>query len=290
MTSGTGDSIADPSDPRLDDYRFLRDRDLSGSRRAEGLLVGETLPIIDIMLRVPGLTRSVLTSPRLAARAAATIAASASPATPHFIAEESTLASLTGFHVHRGALAIGVRSAIERHHCQSDPFRTGSLLVALDEVSNMDNVGSIFRSCAAFGVDGVLLSRNSHDPLYRKAIRVSMGHALTVPFAWCDDLAASLRELRTARPALRILAADAGSSAIPIDDVCAGTHPVALEPNPPPTLLVIGAEFAGVSAAVREEACEAVRIPIAGGVDSLNAGVAAGICLHRLSRIGGKSW
>jgi len=284
MTSGTAEHIADPSDPRLDDYRFLRDRDLTGARRAEGLLVGETLPIIDIMLRVPGLTRSVLTSPRLAPRTAATIAASANPSTPHFIAEESTLASLTGFHVHRGALAIGVRSAVERHHPQSDPFRMGTLLVALDEVSNMDNVGSIFRSCAAFGVDGVLLSRHSHDPLYRKALRVSMGHALTVPFAWCDDLAASLRDLRAARPALRILAADAGAHAISIDDACAQPSDEGRKCDPPPTVLVIGAEFAGVSAAVRSVACASVRIPIASSVDSLNAGVAAGICLHRLSR------
>jgi tRNA G18 (ribose-2'-O)-methylase SpoU len=284
MTSGTGEHIADPRDPRLDDYRFLRDRDLSGARRAEGLLVGETLPIIEIMLRVPGLTRSVLTSPRLAARTAAAIAASANPCTPHLIADESTLASLTGFHVHRGALAIGVRSAVERHQPQSDPFRTGMLLVALDEVSNMDNVGSIFRSCAAFGVDGVLLSRHSHDPLYRKALRVSMGHALTVPFAWCDDLAASLRELRTARPELRVLAADAGAHALSIHDVCAQQGGDRQKCDPPPTVLVIGAEFAGVSAAVREVADATVRIPIASGVDSLNAGVAAGICLHRLSR------
>jgi len=285
MTSARGEHIADPSDPRLDDYRFLRDRDLSGSRRAEGLLVGETLPIIDIMLRVPGLTRSVLTSPRLAERAATMIASSATPSTPHFIADESTLASLTGFHVHRGALAIGVRSAVEHHHPLSDPFRTGNLLVALDEVSNMDNVGSIFRSCAAFGVDGVLLSRRSHDPLYRKALRVSMGHALTVPFAWCDDLAASLRDLRTSRPRLRILAADANPRAIDIDDVVSSHSCNDQQIEPTPTVLVIGAEFAGVSDAVRREASHSIRIPIASGVDSLNAGVAAGICLHRLSRI-----
>lgn len=284
MSSGTGEHIADLSDPRLDDYRFLRDRDLSGARRAEGLLVGETLPIIDIMLRVPRLTRSVLTSPRLAARAAGMIAASANPTTPHFIAEESTLASLTGFHVHRGALAIGVRSAVECHHPQSDPFREGTLLVALDEVSNMDNVGSIFRSCAAFGVNGVLLSRHSHDPLYRKALRVSMGHALTVPFAWCDDLARSLLALRAARPALRILAADASADSASIDDACAHRGADGKSSEAPPTILVIGAEFAGVSAAVRAVANASVRIPMALGIDSLNAGVAAGICLHRLSR------
>jgi tRNA G18 (ribose-2'-O)-methylase SpoU len=285
MTSAKGEHIADPSDPRLDSYRFLRDRDLSGSRRAEGLLVGETLPIIDIMLRVPGLTRSVLTSPRLAARAAAMIASSATPSTPHFIAEESTLASLTGFHVHRGALAIGVRSAVEHHNLLSESFLAGNLLVALDDVSNMDNVGSIFRSCAAFGVDGVLLSRHSHDPLYRKALRVSMGHALTVPFAWCDDLAASLRDLRSLRPRLRILAADANPRAIAIDDVVASQASSEQQTEPTPTVLVIGAEFAGVSDAVRREASQSIRIPIASGVDSLNAGVAAGICLHRLSRI-----
>lgn len=265
-------------DPRLDDYRFLRDRDLHGARRNEGLFVGETLPIIERMLALPGLTRSVLASTRMAERTTELIAKSISPSVPLLIADDALLERTAGFDVHRGALAIGVRAPLDLRSANDPPFVMARLLIALDGVGNMDNVGAIFRGAAAFGVGGVLLSRTSHDPLYRKALRVSMGYAITIPFAWCDDLATTIRQLKQQRTELRVLAADCSQSARDIADFdAAGTH------GPPPTVLVIGSEFEGISDAVLEVACHRVRIPIASSVDSLNAAVAASICLHRLS-------
>lgn len=270
--------LTDFDDPRLDDYRFLRDRDLSGARRNEGLFVGETLPIIVQMLAHPGLARSVLTSQRMATRAAKAIAESASATLPLLIADDALLERIAGFDVHRGVLAIGLRVSLD-HRTPFDPaFQSAALLIALDGVSNMDNVGAIFRSAAAFGVRAIILSRDSHDPLYRKAVRVSMGYALTIPYAWSDDLASTIVEMRRCRPELRVLAADCSRSAQDIADFDANTRG-----NTPPTLLIVGSEHEGISPAVLAVSTHRVRIPIATSVDSLNAAVAASICLHRLA-------
>lgn len=268
--------VVDAADARLDDYRNLRERDLAGTRSAEGVFVGESLLIVEQMLARPFVTRSVLASERMAMRAAELIAASASPNTPLIVASDEIIESLAGFHVHRGVLAIGVRAPFEHLDPLSPAFVDAPLLLALDGVNNMDNVGALFRAAAAFGVGGALLSRASHDPLYRKSIRVSMGHALRVPFAWCDDLAATLAA--HAQRADRVtVAADSSTDAQEIDAWLARRDPTR------PISVVIGGEYHGVSAAVRA-CCDArVRIPMAMGVDSLNAAVAASILLHRLS-------
>ncbi|MSR29584.1 MAG: RNA methyltransferase [Phycisphaerales bacterium] len=273
-------TILQADDSRLDDYRHLRDRDLSGARRAEGLFVGETIKIAETMLERPGLTRSVLASERMSARVREMIEHSASKDVPLFIASDATLEETAGFSVHRGVLAIGLRASLDTRRADAPPFTSGRLLVALDGLNNMDNVGAIFRSAAAFGVDGVLLSRDCHDPLYRKAIRVSMGHALRVPFAWSDDLASVIHAFRRARPELRVLAAACSPHARDIAEFESGGVGSA-----PSTLVIIGNEHSGISQSVLAAATDRVRIPIAEGVDSLNAAIAASIVLHRLSSI-----
>ncbi len=271
--------ITDINDSRLGDYRFLRERDLSGSRRAQGVFVGETIAILEQMIAIPGLTKSVLASDRLAPRVLAACDCAVSPPPEVFVVDDALMRHTAGFDVHRGVLAIGRRASLDGRRVDSAPFTTATLLIALDGVNNMDNVGSIFRGAASFGVDGVLLSRTSHDPLYRKVVRVSMGYALRTPFVVCDDLAASLAQMRTARRDLRVLAAVCTRDARDIAsfDGRATTSP--------PTVLVVGSEYEGISAAVQAISTDRVRIPIAPGVDSLNAAVAASICLHRLSSI-----
>lgn len=265
-------------DPRLDDYRFLRDRELSGDRRESGQFVGETLPIVVQMLAQPGLTRSVLTSQRMAERTREAIALSASKDVPQLVVDDALLEKTAGFPVNRGVLAVGVRAPLEGRAADVPPFTTGQLLLALDGVANMDNMGAMFRNAAAFGVAGVLLSRDAHDPLYRKVVRVSMGHALTIPFVQCDDLAATLRSLVASRPQLRILAADCSPDARDI-----ATFDTRGIVDPSPHVVIIGNEFNGISQSVLAAATDRVRIPIAAGVDSLNAAVAASIILHRLA-------
>ncbi len=271
--------ITDINDPRLCDYRFVRERDLAGSRRAEGVFIGETLPILEQMLAIPGLTQSVLTSDRFCTRVVAAIENSANPHLSLFLVDDALMQQTAGFDLHRGVLAIGARAQLDARSASDAPFATGSLLIALDGVGNMDNVGAIFRGAAAFGVSGVILSRHSHDPLYRKVVRVSMGYALRIPYAWSDDLAATLLMMKSQRSDLRVLAAvcdETASDIAQFDGRAAKT---------PATVLVVGGEYAGISRAVQAISTDRIRIPIARSVDSLNAAVAASVCLHRLSNI-----
>ncbi|MEX0876934.1 MAG: RNA methyltransferase, partial [Phycisphaerales bacterium] len=146
-------------------------------------------------------------------------------------------------------------------------------LIVLEDLSNHDNVGSVFRSAAALGGAGVgvLLSRRCCDPLYRKALRVSMGHALSVPFAMADDLPALMGDLEAMGYTTIALTPDPGS--MTLDD--------SLEPGIQKPALCLGAEGPGLSDALLAAARQRVKIPMAEGVDSLNIAVAAAICMHR---------
>ncbi len=272
--------IDDPADPRLDDYRFTRDRDLSGAREREGLLIAETLPVIAVLLEHhPSAARSVLCSDRMADRVQACVLGLA----PVLVADEALLSGIAGFTVHRGVLAAASRAPLLGRTAVDAPFLSADLLLACDGVRNMDNIGALFRIAAAFGVGGVLLSADAHDPLYRKSIRVSMGHALRIPFVRCESLAASIAALKDARSAgphapLHVLGADAGSvsgmPAIAVGD--------AVRDLRGPAMLVVGEEHSGLRAETINACDGLVRIPMAPGVDSLNVAVAAAICLSRL--------
>lgn len=272
--------VDDPADPRLDDYRFTRDRDLSGAREREGLLIAETLPVIAVLLdEHPGAVRSVLCSDRMAERAQVCVRGRA----PLLVADEALLSGIAGFTVHRGALAAASRAPLIARTPLDPPFLSAELLLACDGVRNMDNMGALFRIAAAFGVGGVLLSKDAHDPLYRKSIRVSMGHALRIPFARCESLAESIAALRAARSGgpyapLRVIGADAGSvsgmPAVPVGD--------AVRDLRGPSMLVVGEEHSGLRPGTISACDGLARIPMAPGVDSLNVAVAAAICLSRL--------
>ena len=182
---------------------------------------------------------------------------------------------LTGFNFHRGCLAIAERPpAID----PASRFQSARCLLAVEGVGNPDNVGGLFRVAAAFGVDGVLLDRTSGDPLYRKAIRTSMGAVFTVPFATTE------RWLETVTAV-----------------AAAGADTVALTPCPPatsladyvnhrssdrPVILMVGAEGPGLSPEAISAATVRVRIPIVEQVDSLNVVVAAGIVLAAIQGFG----
>ena len=148
-------------------------------------------------------------------------------------------------------------------------------LLALEGVTDPDNVGAIFRNAAAFGVAGVLLSSHCADPLYRKAIRVSMGATLSLPFAQVPDWAVTLAALRHA--GYRLVALCPGADAEDIVEVAGRA------PRRPRLALLLGAEGEGLSEATRAAADVEVRIPMAAGVDSLNVAAACGIALHRFA-------
>ncbi len=270
-------AIADAADPRVAAFRDIRERELAART---GLFVGETIIVLEAMLARPGAVRAILASPRMLARARELVAASGCRA-PLYTASDEVLEELTGIDLHRGVLATGDRAPFEAvapaeflARPRAAPART--FLVA-EDITNIDNIGQLFRIAAAFAADAVLLSPACHDPLYRKSLRVSIGHALRVPAIraarWPDDLVL-LREAAGAE-----IVATAIQSSVPLDEV-ARAH---LSRPPRAVAIVVGHESKGVSAETRAVADRIVRIPMAEGVDSLNVAVSAAIALDRLS-------
>lgn len=259
--------IEDPRDPRIADYRDLRDRDLRGRH---GLFVAENLFVVERLLARPELAVSVLCLPSKAAR----VAPAVPPGVPLYTAEKAILSGIAGFPIHRGVLAIGRRPSEDAlRPARAIPAREGPLTVlACEGITHPDNVGMLFRAAAAFAVDALLLDRASHDPLYRRALRLSAGHVLSLPWAWTDDLPAELARLRQERGLALVGAATQGS--LPLDEA----------PRPERLVLVVGTESRGLRPETLALLDARVRIPMAPGIDSLNVAVAAAVCLHRLSR------
>ena len=264
----TVEPIDDPSDPRLADYRELRDPD---RRRARGLFVVEGRLLVERLLAAARFrTRSVLVTPSMAA----TLAPVLTPAAwPTYVASHDIIRAIVGFKFHRGALALGERGeelAIAALLDVPGP-RT---LVALEDVVDPENVGGVMRSARAFGADGMLMTSGTADPLGRKAIRASAGSALTLPFARATGWAEDLARVRTAGFTLVALTPD--PAARDIADVAAQRSAR--------VALLLGSEGGGLTRAARAAADVEARIAIASGVDSLNVVVAVGIALHRLRR------
>lgn len=226
--------------------------------------------------------RSVLVTPTVRA-ALADVLEGLDDSVPVYEAEKDVLSAIAGFHLHRGCLAEGERG--EAMSAEGLLSSGGRLLVALEGVNNHDNIGGIFRNALAFGCAGVLLDRGCVDPLYRKAIRVSMGGALRVDFAWCDDLCGALQRAR--ERGWRVLAMTPGTDLPGEGAVLPGVEvgELAQEGDDRPTVVVLGAEGPGLSDAVMGVAEARVRIGMVEGVDSLNVAVASGIALHRLARV-----
>lgn len=190
--------------------------------------------------------------------------------TPIYLAEPSMLESLIGFHLHRGLMAIGARTP---PRSPTELLQLPGIHVVLEDLTNHDNIGAIFRNAAAFGAVSVLLSPGCADPLYRKAIRVSMGHALRVPFArfasWPDGLAAS----RGAGAPLLAL-----SPAEPAQSLRDWRWPPCSER----VCVMFGSEGPGLTAAAMAAASARIVIPMSGGVDSLNVAVTSALTLEHL--------
>jgi len=264
------ETVDDPADHRIADYRDIRDVDL---RVRRGLFVAESRAVVRRLLTSMRFrTRSVLlTSPALESLRGALQAAD--PPVPVYLTSHEIARAIVGFDFHRGCVALGERMA----EPLLEPLvgRPGPrLLVGLEDLSNPDNVGGVFRNARAFGADAVLLSAGCADPLYRKAIRVSMGASLVTPFAHLPDWTDGLVRLREA--GYTLLALTPNPSAL--DIVLLGTD----RPVPLRVALLLGAEGPGLRAETRAAADLEMQIGMAPGVDSLNVATAAGIALHHL--------
>jgi tRNA G18 (ribose-2'-O)-methylase SpoU len=261
--------IDDPDDPRLADYRSLTDVSLRISfEPPHGLFIAEGALVIERALAAGYSLRSALMSPTWLDRTARTLAGSDAPV---YVADDALLRQLTGFHVHRGALA-----SVHRRRLLSleDLLATSSLLAVIEDMVNHTNLGAIFRTVAALGADGVVISPQAADPLYRRSVRVSMGAVFTVPYAraatWPDDL-----DLVKAA-GFTVAALTPAPDAVPLDR--------AVRSVGPKVALVVGTEGEGLSPAVIERADVAVSIPMSAGIDSLNVATATGIALWELTR------
>ncbi|MBN9070991.1 MAG: RNA methyltransferase [Rhizobiales bacterium] len=260
--------IDDPDDPRLAAYRDIRERDLRGR---EGLFIAEGKVVLNVLFAARRFAAdSVLILENRLEGMSETLAL-APQQLPVYVAAAPVLDRIAGFHLHRGILAAGRRPQQPDLEEVLDALPAEALVLVLVGIANHDNMGALFRNAAAFGVDLVLLDSTSCDPLYRKAIRVSVGAALKVPFAVAGS-AAEIAASLAARGFSNLALSPRGGE--DIRTVRAG----------PRVALFMGTEGEGLPAAVMA-AMRTARIRMAEGFDSLNVAAAAAIALHQLAAL-----
>ena len=251
-------------DPRLDDFRDLQDADVRPDRR--GIVIAEGVNVVERLAGSPYPVRAVFGVP---ARIEALASVLEPLDVPVYVADKWLLSDVVGFRVTRGVLASAGRPVAP----SAAALLGGAERVAvLEGLNDFENLGALFRNAAAFGVDAVLLDARCADPLYRRSVRVSMGHVLRVPFAvLADPWPDALHGLRAA--GFRLLALTPRAEARPLREV----------DRPAKWAVLLGAEGPGLTDAALDRADELVRIPMAGGVDSLNVATAAAVAFAQLS-------
>jgi tRNA G18 (ribose-2'-O)-methylase SpoU len=253
--------VRDPDDPRLADYRLLKERHLNAQG---GRFVAESERVVRRLVDSGLVVHSVLvTAPRLA-----TLADALAGPFPVFVAAQPVLDAVAGFHVHRGCLAIG-----ERPRAAPLPRGAGALVVA-EDLTDVDNLGAVARHAAAFGAGALVLSPRCADPFYRKAIRVSLGAVFTLPVVRAQTWPGDLEALRADGVAI------VGAVVEP------DATPLARFAPPERFALLLGAEGPGLSTAARACCDHRVTIPMSPGADSLNVATAAAIFLWALTQAG----
>jgi tRNA G18 (ribose-2'-O)-methylase SpoU len=266
--------VSDADDPRLADYTRLTDVSLRTHLEAQhGLFIAEGTKVIVRAIAAGYPTRSVLLAEsRLGDLPSFEVDA------PVYVVPDEVAEHLTGYRVHRGALAaMGRKSLPSVDAVISEATR----VVVLEDLVDHGNVGAIFRCAAALGVDAVILSPRCADPLYRRAVKVSMGAVFAIQYARMTDWYDGLGTLRAG--GFRLLALTPDEKALPIDEALAARNPASAR-----VALLLATEGDGLSSRWLHEADEAVRIPMqpgarAAGVDSLNVVAAAAIACHVLA-------
>lgn len=269
------DTIRSLGDSRVDVYRNVRDADLRGR---DDLFMAESELVIRRLLRAPERLHSLLLSPEKFERLRPALE-ELSDDVPVYVADLKLMHEIAAFHIHRGVLAAGYRLSPDQltldvtlRHLKSAGKQAATVLIA-EGLTNVDNMGGLFRNAAAFGVDGIVLDPTCCDPLYRKAIRVSMGHALSIPYAvcqnWPEDLARLKNEL-----GMTIVAAESTQEAVPLWEM----------PKSARTAILFGSEGHGLSNDALRQCDAIVAIPMAADVPSINVAVASAVVLYELHR------
>lgn len=267
LTDRPGTSpVVDADDPRVAAYRGLRTRGERPGGADPATVVAEGPVVVQRLLASGLAVRSLLVTPRGARLLAEEIAAAPAPT---YVATPEVLRAIVGYDLHRGALAIAERPPPQPVH---EVLAGARVAAVLEGVNDHENLGAVARSAVALGVGALLLSPDCADPLYRRAVRVSMGHVLRLPTARLAPWPGALAALRTDGWPVVALTPDAGAPRL--EDVpIGGLDRVAV---------LLGAEGPGLSPAALAAADHRVRIAMAPGVDSLNVAHAAAIAFHRL--------
>lgn len=260
--------VTDPADPRLADYRDLRDVQLRQSLEAEhGLFLAEGEKVVRRAVEAGFAARSFLMAPRWLDGLADVLATAAAPV---YVVSEALAEQVTGFHVHRGALASLHRRPLP---LVDEVLQGARSVLVLEDVVDHTNVGAVFRSGAALGFDAVLLAPRCADPLYRRAVKVGMGAVFTMPWtrlpSWYDALPdLSARGYTT-------VALTLAEDAVPIEEAVKGVDRLAL---------VLGSEGHGLSQRWERAADRRATIPMAAGIDSLNVAAASAVACYVAAR------
>jgi tRNA G18 (ribose-2'-O)-methylase SpoU len=260
--------VADPDDPRLADYRDLRDVELRKHLEAEhGLFLAEGEKVVRRAVESGFAPRSFLMAPRWLDGLADVLDSSDAPC---FVMSEALAEQVTGFHVHRGALASLARRPLP----SVDEVLAGArTVVVLEDIVDHANVGAAFRSAAALGIDAVLLAPRCADPLYRRAVKVAMGAVFTVPYARLESWYDAMPQL--SRAGFTTVALTLAEDATAIEDAVDGLDRVAL---------VLGSEGHGLSPRWETTADRRAVIPMRPGIDSLNVAAASAVACYVTAR------
>ncbi len=263
-------AVEEIGDERVADYRNLTDAELLRQRPAEpggpgcGSFIVEGTFAIRELLRSRYPVRSLLLNQR---KLQALEADLANLDAPVFVADRPTMEAIAGFNVHRGALASAARLPMTSMEAIVGPAR---LLAVLEGINDLENLGAFFRNAAAFGLDGVLLSPQCADPLYRRCVRVSVGQVLHVPWTRVAPWPEVLDTLRAGGFELVALTPEPSAVALPDLPAAGGRR-----------ALLFGSEGDGLSPGALAAASRRVRIPMAPGVDSLNVATAAAVAFYQ---------
>ena len=264
--------VADPRDARLDDFRDLNSIDRRPDLpTGKGLVIAEGVLVVQRMLASRFTPRALLGTDRRLAELAPDLAGA--PEVPYYRVSAEVMAEVVGFHLNRGVLAAASRVPEPTVSELVDGART---IAVLEGVNDHENLGSIFRNGAGLGIDAVVFGSGCADPLYRRAVRVSMGHALLVPYARSADWPADLIMLRERGFRLLAMTPDPRVDALSTAMAKVRDEPVAV---------LVGAEGPGLSEKAMRASDIRVRIPMSRGTDSLNVATAAALAFYERSRL-----
>jgi tRNA G18 (ribose-2'-O)-methylase SpoU len=258
--------VTDPDDPRLDDFRDLNSVDRRPDLpTGKGLVIAEGVLVVQRMLASRFTPRALLGTDRRLAELRDDLAGAVAP---YYRTSAEVMAQAVGFHLNRGVLASASRVT---EPSVAEVVGGARTVAVLEGVNDHENLGSIFRNAAGLGVDAVVFGSGCADPLYRRAVRVSMGHALLVPYARATDWPADLVRLR--ERGFRLLAMTPRRDARGLREAMADLRDERVA-------VLVGAEGPGLTAAALRISDMRVRIPMSRGTDSLNVATAAAVAFY----------